>query len=48
VGASPRVEIYRVKPPSKGIGFRQSFDIFELLPFANDKARGTIKRFSGM
>ena len=26
-GASPRVEIYRVKPPSKGSGLCQAFDI---------------------
>ena len=29
-------------------GSRQAFDVYELLPFADDKARGTIKRFWGM
>jgi hypothetical protein len=48
VGASPRVEIYRVKPPSKGFASPQAFDLNELLAFANDKARGTIKRFRSM
>src|ERR1700675_4105475 len=44
-GASPRVEIYRVKPPSKGLGARQTFDINGLYNFAGGKARDTIKCF---
>jgi len=40
--------MYRVKPPSKGFGNRQAFDIYEILTFADGEARGTIKRFWGM
>src|SRR5712692_3595037 len=46
-GASPRVEIYRVKPPSKGLGARQTFDIIGLYNFADDKAARHHKAFSG-
>jgi hypothetical protein len=48
VGASPRVEIYRVKPPSKGLSSRQAFDVNELLPLAKCEASGTIERFWGL
>jgi hypothetical protein len=39
--------MYRVKPPSKGRGFRQAFDIYELYNFADDKVARHHKAFSG-
>jgi hypothetical protein len=43
VGASPRVEIYRVKPPSKGIDPRQTFDFNGIIKFAYGELGGTIE-----
>jgi hypothetical protein len=46
VGASPRVEIYRVKPPSKGRALSQAFDIDKLFNFAGAEVARHHRAFS--